>query len=63
MSDFKEDLTYRAYATGWAVVRWLPERMAYGLFRLVADRSWRKRGKNVRRLESNLARVDRKSVV
>jgi KDO2-lipid IV(A) lauroyltransferase len=53
----KEDLTYRAYATGWAVVRLLPERMAYGLFRLVADRSWRKRGKSVRRLEANLARV------
>jgi KDO2-lipid IV(A) lauroyltransferase len=57
VSDVKEDLTYRAYATGWAVVRLLPERMAYGLFRLVADRSWRKRGKSVRRLEANLARV------
>jgi lauroyl/myristoyl acyltransferase len=57
VSDFKEDLTYRAYATGWAVVRRLPERMAYGLFRLVADRSWRKRGKSVQRLEANLARV------
>jgi KDO2-lipid IV(A) lauroyltransferase len=57
MGGLKEGLTYRAYAIGWAVVRLLPERMAYGLFRLVADRSWRKRGKSVRRLEANLARV------
>jgi KDO2-lipid IV(A) lauroyltransferase len=57
VSDFKEELTYRAYATGWAVVRRLPEPVAYGLFRLAADRTWRKRGKSVRRLESNLARV------
>lgn len=57
MSDFKDDLTYRAYAAGWAIVRLLPERVAYGAFRLAADRAWRKRGKGVRRLESNLARV------
>ena len=57
MTDLKEELSYRAYAAGWAVVRRLPERTAYGLFRLAADRAWRKRGKNVRRLESNLARV------
>lgn len=57
MSDLKEELTYRAYATGWAVVRWLPERAAYALFRVAADRAWRKRGKGMRRLESNLARV------
>jgi len=50
----KEELTYRAYAAGWAVVRLLP---AYGLFRVAADRAWRKRGKGVRRLEANLARV------
>ena len=57
MSDLKEDLTYRAYAAGWAVVRRLPEKTAYKLFEKAADRSWRKRGKSVRRLESNLARV------
>jgi KDO2-lipid IV(A) lauroyltransferase len=57
VSDLKEELTYRAYATGWAVVRHLPERTAYALFRLAADRAWRKRGKSVRRLEANLARV------
>jgi KDO2-lipid IV(A) lauroyltransferase len=57
VTDLKEELTYRAYAAGWAAVRLLPERTAYGLFRLAADRSWRKRGKGVRRLEANLARV------
>ena len=57
MSDLKEELAYRAYATGWAVVRHLPERTAYRLFQLAADRAWRKRGKSVRRLEANLARV------
>ncbi|MBR7829419.1 phosphatidylinositol mannoside acyltransferase [Actinospica sp. MGRD01-02] len=57
MSKLQEELTYRAYATGWSLVRRLPERTAYALFRQVADRSWRKRGKSVRRLESNLARV------
>jgi KDO2-lipid IV(A) lauroyltransferase len=57
VTDLKEELSYRAYAAGWAAVRLLPERTAYGLFRLAADRSWRKRGKGVRRLEANLARV------
>ena len=57
MSSVKDELVYRAYAAGWAVVRWLPEKAAYGIFRVFADRSWRKRGKSVRRLESNLARV------
>jgi KDO2-lipid IV(A) lauroyltransferase len=57
VTDLKEELTYRAYAAGWAVVRRLPERTAYGLFEKAADRSWRKRGKSVRRLEANLARV------
>jgi KDO2-lipid IV(A) lauroyltransferase len=57
MGGLKEELTYRAYAIGWAFVRLLPERTAYRLFQLVADRSWRKRGKSVRRLEANLARV------
>jgi KDO2-lipid IV(A) lauroyltransferase len=57
VSDLREDFTYRAYAIGWAFVRLLPERTAYRLFQLVADRSWRKRGKSVRRLEANLARV------
>lgn len=35
----------------------LPERLVARIFRLIADRTWRRRGKSVRRLESNLARV------
>jgi phosphatidylinositol dimannoside acyltransferase len=50
-------LVTRAYFAGWRLVRLLPERMAYRLFRWVADRSWRRRGDGVRRLERNLARV------
>ncbi|MFZ5871732.1 MAG: phosphatidylinositol mannoside acyltransferase [Actinomycetota bacterium] len=49
--------TVLAYRGGWAVVRLLPERVAYALFDLLADVAWRRRGKGVRRLEANLARV------
>lgn len=52
-----ERLTYLAYAAGWAIVRALPERIAAALFRWGADLAWRRRGKGVRRLESNLRRV------
>lgn len=53
----REQLTYRLYAGAWGVVRRLPERSAYGLFRLVADLAWRLRGGSVRRLEANLRRA------
>ena len=39
----REQLTYRLYAGAWAVVRRLPERVAYRLFDLVADLVWRRR--------------------
>ncbi|MGW1228474.1 phosphatidylinositol mannoside acyltransferase [Streptomyces sp. NPDC001478] len=45
------------YGLGWAAVRTLPEPVARGLFRTLADQVWRRRGKSVLRLESNLARV------
>ena len=35
----------------------LPERLAYRLFATIADVAWRRRGKGVRRLESNLRRT------
>jgi KDO2-lipid IV(A) lauroyltransferase len=50
-------LTYRLYAAAWAVVRRLPERVAYRLFELVADLMWRRRGAAVVRLENNLRRA------
>jgi phosphatidylinositol dimannoside acyltransferase len=50
-------LIYRAYALGWAVVRRLPERSAYALFRLIADLTWRRRTPSVVQLEANLRRA------
>ena len=52
-----EDLTAVAYFAGWRIVRWLPEKSAYWLFEFVADRASAKNGKNFRRLQSNLKRV------
>ena len=52
-----EDLSAVAYFAGWRIVRWLPERTAYRLFEVVADRASAKKGKNFLRLESNLRRV------
>ncbi|MEU0565354.1 phosphatidylinositol mannoside acyltransferase [Nonomuraea sp. NPDC005983] len=45
------------FAAGWALVPLLPERPVAAVFRFAADRLWRRRGRSVRRLESNLARV------
>lgn len=60
MSD-KPSVTDRAvaagFAAGWKLVPLLPPRLTRGAFRLAADRLWTRRGKSVRRLESNLARV------
>jgi phosphatidylinositol dimannoside acyltransferase len=57
MSRLSDQLTYRVYAFGWGVVKRLPERAAYKVFELIADRIWARRGKGVTRLEHNLARV------
>ncbi|MFC5719627.1 phosphatidylinositol mannoside acyltransferase [Streptomyces gamaensis] len=53
----RERLTDGVYATGWAVVRKLPEPVAAALGRALADAAWAWRGRGVARLESNLARV------
>ncbi len=52
-----ERLGYLGYAAGWRVVRWLPEPVAYRLFDLVAVLAWRRQGRGVRRLQTNLARA------
>jgi phosphatidylinositol dimannoside acyltransferase len=57
MSRLGDAFVTRAYFAGWRLVRLLPERAAYRLFRWLADRSWRRHGDPVRRLERNLARV------
>ncbi len=53
----RELLTYRLYAGAWALVRRLPEPVAYRLFAAVADAVWWRRGPAVRRLEANLRRA------
>lgn len=57
MTTFADLATSRAYNTGWAVVRRMPERTAYAVFERLADTTWARRGSQVRRLESNLRRV------
>lgn len=56
-SDLKERLTDGLYGLGWGAVKKLPEPAARALFRTLADQVWKRRGKAVLRLESNLARV------
>jgi KDO2-lipid IV(A) lauroyltransferase len=46
-----------AFATGWQVVRRLPERSAQAVFRRAADTLWRRDGAGVRQLKRNLARI------
>lgn len=55
--NIQDEVTYWAYATGWRIVRALPEKQAYGLFNRFADQAWRRRGKGVVQLEKNLRRV------
>lgn len=57
MSGLRERLTDGAYALGWSSVKKLPEPVAVRLGRTIADIAWKRRGKGIRRLESNLARV------
>ncbi|RST17321.1 phosphatidylinositol mannoside acyltransferase [Streptomyces sp. WAC05374] len=57
MSAVRERLTDGLYGLGWAAVKKLPEPVAAGLGRRIADTAWKRRGKGVLRLESNLARV------
>jgi phosphatidylinositol dimannoside acyltransferase len=53
----KERVTDLLYAAGWAAVKRLPEPVANGLGRQIADLAWHRRGRGVQRLEANLARV------
>lgn len=57
MSRVSERLTDGLYGLGWGTVKMLPEPVAVRLGRRIADTAWRRRGKGVLRLESNLARV------
>ncbi|MEV6652192.1 phosphatidylinositol mannoside acyltransferase [Streptomyces sp. NPDC051219] len=53
----RDRLTDALYGLGWSAVRRLPEPVAVGLGRRIADTTWKRRGASVLRLESNLARV------
>ncbi|MBT2509138.1 phosphatidylinositol mannoside acyltransferase [Streptomyces sp. ISL-98] len=57
MSGGKERLTDALYGLGWGTVKKLPEPVSVALGRTIADAVWKRRGKSVLRLESNLARV------
>jgi phosphatidylinositol dimannoside acyltransferase len=57
VSGVRGRLTDGAYALGWSTVKKLPEPVAVRLGRTIADIAWKRRGKGVRRLESNYARV------
>ncbi|MFF8596144.1 phosphatidylinositol mannoside acyltransferase [Streptomyces sp. NPDC015220] len=53
----QERLTDALYGLAWSTVRKLPEPAAVRLGRTIADLAWQRRGKGVRRLERNYARV------
>ncbi|MER7624101.1 phosphatidylinositol mannoside acyltransferase [Streptomyces sp. NPDC126503] len=57
MSALKDRLTDGLYGLGWSTVKKLPEPVAAGLGRRIADTAWKRRGPGVLRLEANLARV------
>lgn len=57
MSTYRDRLTDSLYGLGWAGVRRLPAPAAAALGRGIADTVWQRRGRGVRQLEANLARV------
>ncbi|MFD8893857.1 phosphatidylinositol mannoside acyltransferase [Streptomyces sp. NPDC059566] len=57
MGALQDKLVDGLYGLGWAGVKKLPEPAAVALGRRIADFAWKRRGKSVLRLESNLARV------
>ena len=52
-----ETITAGGFRAGWSLVRWLPERTAFGLFTRAADVTFARSGKSVQRLASNYARA------
>lgn len=58
MSGGRDRLADALYGLGWSTVKKLPEPAAAALGRTIADTVWKRRGTNVLRLESNLARVE-----
>lgn len=46
-----------AYLLGWRIVRYLPEKVAYRIFYAIGDYVYRRNGKAIKRLRSNMQRV------
>lgn len=57
MSKLVDSIIAGLYLFAWRVVRWLPEKLAYGLFYSIGSALARRSGKSVNRLRTNLARV------
>ncbi|MEV4919080.1 phosphatidylinositol mannoside acyltransferase [Streptomyces tirandamycinicus] len=57
MSGIQDRLTDTLYGLGWGTVKKLPDPVAARLGRTIADTAWKRRGRGVLRLETNLARV------
>ena len=55
--SFAQRLSDLAYATGWGVVRGMPEPVANGLFRAAADLGARRNGPGTQQMRRNYARV------
>lgn len=57
MIKLVESFVALLYLLAWRVVRWLPEKIAYGLFYKMGRILAKRQGKSVARLRSNLGRV------
>jgi KDO2-lipid IV(A) lauroyltransferase len=53
----RDRLLVLGFRLGWGLLKVVPDRLARGTFRIGADLAYRRNGKGVRRLRSNLARV------
>lgn len=56
-ADLTDTLTLGGFKAAWSLVRTLPERLAFGLFTLAADRAHAAGGAGVDQLRANLARI------
>ncbi len=57
MRKFADAIVGGLYLLAWRIIRWLPERMAYRSFYFLGRQLTQRKGKSVKRLRSNLARV------
>lgn len=53
----KEKLTYLAFSSGWALLKFLPERPGRALFRFIAKKTFKANKRSVQQLRANLKQV------